>query len=623
LPPAVDDEAVAHTLVELRPVTADNWRACTSVTPTSDQESFVAPVSYYLTLCHYGGVWQPLAVYADGQVVGFAMWGLDDADGSHWIGGLVVDRAQQGRGLGKAAVAALLRFVAAQPDCRQVALSYQADNHRARALYAAAGFRESGEVSDDEVVARLDAARLDALRPARPPRPADTLGMDPTQMRRLGRRVVDLVVDHVEQRATGPAMRTAAAADLQAVLGGSLPEEPSDPDEALTTLAEVALSAMQHGDHPRYLARIPSPASYAAILGEWLATGHNAIATSWTGGSGPATVELVVIEWLREMLGMPEGTQGVLLSGGSMASLTAFAAARAVGGPGVAYLSDQTHASLTRDLVTLAFPAEHIRVLPSDDAFRLPVHALAEAVAEDRAAGRQPLLAVASAGTTNTGAVDPLPDIADLCDREGMWFHVDGAYGAPAALCAAGRPLLAGMDRADSLVVDPHKWLFQPYDVGCLLVRRPGALEAAFAMDPEYLRDVRATHGEVDFRDRSLELTRRARALKLWLMFRVHGARQVRDAVARGIALAEAAEAMLRADPRWEVVTPAQLGIVTFALRGADAAGHVARAAALAASGVAAVTSTTLRGRSVLRLCTINPTTTEADLRTTLAALAD
>ena len=607
-------------------MTPDNWRACAAVTPETGQLTFVAPVSHYLALCHYGGTWQPLALYAEEQVVGFAMWGVDDEDGSHWIGGLVVDRAQQGRGLGRSAVAELVRFLATRPGCRQIALSYQADNHRARGLYAAAGFRETGEVSDDgELVARLDVARSDPARPASPQqeRPGDTLGMDPALMRRLGRRVVDLVVDHVEQRAAGPTMRTGTAADLQAALGGPVPEEPGDPDEALTTLAEVALSAMQHGDHPRYFARIPSPASYAAILGDWLATGHNAIATSWAGGSGPATVELVVIEWVRQLLGMPAGTQGVLLSGGSLANLTAFAAARAVHGPGVAYLSDQAHASLTRDLATLGFPPEHVRVLPSDEDFRLPVRSLAAAVAEDRRAGRQPLLAVTSAGTTNTGAVDPLPDIADLCEREGLWFHVDGAYGAPAALCAAGRPLLVGMDRADSLVVDPHKWLFQPYDLGCLLVRRPGALEAAFAIDPEYLRDVRATHGEVDFRDRSLELTRRARAMKLWLTFRIHGAAQVRDAVARGIDLAEAAEAMLHADPRWEVVTPAQLGIVTFALKGSDAADHVARAAALAASGHAAVTSTTLRGRSVLRLCTINPTTTEADLRTTLAALAD
>jgi aromatic-L-amino-acid decarboxylase len=232
-------------------------------------------------------------------------------------------------------------------------------------------------------------------------------------------------------------------------------------------------------------------------------------------------------------------------------------------------------------------------------------------------------MVVASAGTTNTGAIDPLPELVELCRAEGIWLHVDGAYGAPAALCDAGRAALAGMGEADSLVLDPHKWLFQPYDVGCVLVRRPGALERAFSMNPEYLKDVMGASGEVHFGNRSLELTRRSRAVKLWLTFKTYGAARLRAAVARGIELAEAAEAILRRSPEmWEIVTPAQLGIVTFALRGGDANLHAARARVLSDSGYAAVTSTTLKDRSVLRLCTINPLTTEADLEETIRRLA-
>ncbi|WP_201778865.1 aminotransferase class I/II-fold pyridoxal phosphate-dependent enzyme [Streptomyces sp. 150FB] len=457
---------------------------------------------------------------------------------------------------------------------------------------------------------------------ASPRRPADALGMAPEEMRRLGHLVVDLVVDHFETRADGPAIQQSTPEELRAVLGGPVPRVPGDADAAIRTLVGTALANMQHGDHPRYFARVPGPSSFAAVLGEWLATGHNAIATSWGGGSGPTTVELVVIDWLRELLGMPDGTEGILVSGGSLANLTAFAAARAELGDGVVYLTDQTHSSIPRGLRALGFPPDRVRVLRSDGGLRMPVGELAAAVAADRAAGRRPVMVVATAGTTNTGAVDPLPEIADLCRAEGMWFHVDGAYGAPAALSAAGAAALVGIERADSLVIDPHKWLFQPYDVGCVLVRRPGALERAFSIDAEYLRDTSAAGGEVNLRDRSLELSRRSRALKLWLTFTVHGVEGIRSAIARGIALAEFAEGRLRADPMWEVVTPARLGVVTFALiHGADGT-HAARAAALATSGYAAVTSTTVRGRSVLRLCTINPATTEDDIVRTLDRLA-
>ena len=335
---------------------------------------------------------------------------------------------------------------------------------------------------------------------------------------------------------------------------------------------------MQHGDHPRYFARVPGPSSFAGVLGDWLGTGFNAIAASWKGGSGPATVELVVLDWLRSLLGMPEGTEGVLASGGSLANVTALATARAVDGPGVAYLSDQTHSSIGRGLVALGFAPGDVRMVATDDAMRLPVAAVEAAIAEDRAAGRRPGFVVASAGTTNTGSVDPLHPLADLCAEQGMWFHVDGAYGAPAALCEPGRRVLDGIERADSLVLDPHKWLFQPYDVGCLLVRRPGALDRAFHMTPEYLLDVAGIVAEVDFRNRSLELSRRSRALKIWLTFHTYGLERIRGAIERGIRLAEEAERLLRADGRFEIVTPSQLGIVTFALRGASHADHVARA---------------------------------------------
>jgi glutamate/tyrosine decarboxylase-like PLP-dependent enzyme len=289
----------------------------------------------------------------------------------------------------------------------------------------------------------------------------------------------------------------------------------------------------------------------------------------------------------------------------------------------VAYLSDQTHASVRRGLAALGFAADEIRTLPTDERFRLTAEVVAEAVRHDRDRGQRPGFVIATAGATNTGAVDELEAIAGICATEQLWFHVDGAYGAPAALCDAGRAALTGLERADSLVLDPHKWLFTPYDAGILLVRHPGTLEHAFSMRPEYLADVRSDSGEVSFGDRSLELSRRPRALKLWMMFRTYGARRISTAIERGITLAQRAQAMIDADPRWQCVTPAQLGIVTFTRPGWDAREHAARVAALTADGFATITSTTLRGRPALRLCTINPRTTEADIAGTLARLAD
>jgi len=453
--------------------------------------------------------------------------------------------------------------------------------------------------------------------------PADTLGMDPATMRRLGHKVVDMVVDRLERRNTEAVITTGTAADLTARLGGPLSDDPSDPDAALDLLAEVALTNMQHGDHPRYFARVPGPAAFAATLGDWLGTGFNTICASWGGGSGPAVVETTACSWVAQMMGLPARTEGVLLSGGSLANFTGFCVARSEIGTGVAYLTDQTHASLPRNLHQMGLAPDHIRILPSDDALRMSADTLAAAIAEDTAAGLRPMMVVATAGSTNTGATDPLNAIADICAAHDIWLHVDGAYGAPAAITDRGRATLAGLERADSVVLDPHKWFFQPYDVGLCLVTRPGALERCFSMNPEYLRDVQATSGEVNYGNRSLELSRRSRALKLWMSLRTHGAQAFRDAVLRGIELAEFTEHHLRQTPaRWEIITPAQLGIVCFAHRGSDAADHAARAARVSASGFATLSSTMLKDRSALRLCTINPLTTEDDITRTLDMLA-
>ena len=432
-------------------------------------------------------------------------------------------------------------------------------------------------------------------------------------MRRLGYRVIDRIVDHWETLDSQPPVVIGEAAALRAAVGGAAPEQPGDADEALDRLFDEVLPWTSRPIHPRFFARISSPSNFVSTLADAAASGFNLLGTSWVAASGPSTIELTVVDWLRSWCGMPAGTEGLLVSGGSMASLTALVAAREARGGvgGVVYLSDQAHASILRDLKVMG--ETEVRVLESDADFRLPVSAVAGAVAADRAAGQTPFAVVATAGTTNTGAVDPLEELADLCSAEGIWFHVDGAYGAAAALCAPGRSALAGMERADSLTIDPHKWLFQPYEAGALLIREPGLLERTFGLSGEYLRD---TFGEeVNFRDRGIQLTRGVRALKLWLSVQVFGLAAFRDAVAQGLSLAEHAEAVLRARPGWEIVTPAQLGIVCFAREGGD---ESRISADTVSDGYAAPSTTVLRGRTVLRLCTINPRTTFEEIEATI-----
>jgi glutamate/tyrosine decarboxylase-like PLP-dependent enzyme len=269
-----------------------------------------------------------------------------------------------------------------------------------------------------------------------------------------------------------------------------------------------------------------------------------------------------------------------------------------------------------------------MRKLPSDDAFRLPVASLRQAIAQDQAAGRQPFCVIANAGTTNTGAVDPLEQLADLCEQERLWLHVDGAYGAAACLSEKGKKLLAGIDRADSISLDPHKWLFQPFEIGCVLVRDRRQMRKTFQTMGEILEDTkRAEDEEINFYDYGVQLTRGFRALKLWLSLKTFGAAAFREAIDHGIELAEFAEEALRQSERWRVVSPATMGIVTFR-HVADGLSdpeinelHRRMVEAMADDGFAFANTTALRGQTVMRLCTINPRATEDDVRATIRQL--
>jgi aromatic-L-amino-acid/L-tryptophan decarboxylase len=445
------------------------------------------------------------------------------------------------------------------------------------------------------------------------------LTLEPETLRRLGYGVIDRLVEHYDALDGKPPVPvpdpTWSAAKVP-----PCPDGPTDPDEAIAFLFDEVLTRAQYTSHPRFFARIGSPSNPLSVLADLAGTGVNVFAGGWIGGAGASAVELAVLDWLRGWMGLPETSEGVLVSGGSVGTLTALGAAAHARARerarATAYVSEHTHSAVARAWRTLGFDPAHLRVLAADEQQRLPVHATRDAIAADRAAGLEPFAIVATAGTTSTGAIDPLTELADLAQEHELWFHVDGAYGAPARL--VNPEPLTGIERADSLVLDPHKWLFQPYECGCVLVREPGLLERAFSLDGAYLRDTTST--EVQFRDRSPQLTRGSRALKLWLSLRVFGLDAFKAAIARGIALAELAEAYLKERGGWEIVTPAQLAIVTFRREGPDELTDRIVAAAVA-EGFTAPSTTVIDGRPVARLCTINPRTTDDDIRMTIERL--
>jgi glutamate/tyrosine decarboxylase-like PLP-dependent enzyme len=458
------------------------------------------------------------------------------------------------------------------------------------------------------------------------------LTLSPDAMRELGHRVVDMVVEHFATLAERPVTGRATRGELEARLREPIPTAGRAPEEVLERLGRDVLPFAMHVDHPRFFAFVPGPSNFVGAMADALVAGLNVFQGTWLASSGPSEVELVTVEWLREICELPEGAGGLFVSGGSMANVTALAVARHVRlgdrtESATLYLSEQTHSSVERGLRALGFRDDRMRRIATDDAYRIDLPALAAAVRADREAGLEPFCVVANAGTTNTGAVDPLPELADLCAAERMWLHADGAYGAASAITARGRERLRGLDRVDSLSLDPHKWLFQPFECGCVLVRDRRWLRDTFAVHPEYLQDTHGEEEEVNFGERGLQLTRQWRALKLWMSLQIFGREAFERGVERGFELAERAESALRAAPGWEIVTPAQLGIVCFrrvwegVAEEEQDARNLALVGELFRDGFAFLSSTRLRGRTVLRMCTINPRTRDADIIRTIETL--
>ena len=453
------------------------------------------------------------------------------------------------------------------------------------------------------------------------------LAMDAEAMRRAGYATVDALVARLADPGADPVLRRASAAEMRSRLGGPPPEQAGDYGAVLARVIGDVLPYASRTDHPGYFAFIPSFTTWPAALAELTAAAANPYCGAWMESAAATQVELEVIDWFRTWLGMPASTAGLLVGGGSAANLTALLVAReAAGGPSgraVLYVSDQAHSSLARTARAMGLRPHQVRVLPTDDRWRLSPETVTAAVRADRRAGRVPFALCASAGSTNTGAVDPLSDLADVCAAEELWLHVDAAYGGFSALTAKGRALLTGAERADSVTLDPHKWLFQPMECGSVLVRDGARLERTFAIHPDYL-DGNDSHGEgeVNLADRGLQLSRGFRALKIWMSVHTFGLAAFRAAIQRNLELAEFAEDLVRSHaPRLTLMAPATLGIVCFRREwpGTDEAETERRGNALVdaleSTGTALVSSTRLAGRHTVRLCILNPTSSEEHVR--------
>jgi glutamate/tyrosine decarboxylase-like PLP-dependent enzyme len=443
-------------------------------------------------------------------------------------------------------------------------------------------------------------------------------------MRALGYRTVDALVDWLSD-AGAPPLRRATPAEMAARLGVPAPEQGAPYEEALGTLFRDVLPFASRSAHPRFFAYVPFAGTWPGALGDFVASAANVYAGSWQEAAGPTQLELEILGWFKEWVGYPETASGSLTTGGSAANLTALACAReqivgAMRDDLVIYASDQTHSSVGRAARTLGFRPHQVRVLPVDDNLRLEPATLAAAIAADEAAGRFPFCVVANAGATSTGAVDPIAELAAITRAHGLWLHVDAAYGGFAALTERGRDALGDLASADSLTLDPHKWLYQPYECGCLLVRDGRALRHAFETQSDYLRDSVADDATVNFSDYGLQLTRMSRAFKLWLSLATFGIGAFRDAIDRTLDLAELARRRIDESDALELAAPPSLGIVCFRRDGDDALTD-GLVAALEASGLGLISSTRVHGRSVLRLCILNHTTTADDVDAVLSFL--
>ena len=466
--------------------------------------------------------------------------------------------------------------------------------------------------------------------------------LDPALFEALGKRVVADLARHLATLRDKPIRPTPSEADLARALNQALPEAGVAAEEIVAAIERDLLPYPTGNGHPGFLAWVVAPPAPVAVLADLVATGMNMMG----GGAAPLPTNLghCVCRWLMELVGFPaEGSMGLLVGGGSMANLTGLAVARhwaakrdgwnlreeglqAARPALVLYASDEAHSCIQKSVELLGLGNANLRRLPTDGDYRLDMAALKQAIAADRAAGRRPFCVVGNAGTVNTGAVDPLDAIAELCAAEDLWFHIDGAYGALGVCDPEAAPRFTGMERADSLALDPHKWLSVPLDCGCILVRDRALQRETFSLVPPYLQSPRGTPGDdrgdevpLPF-EHGFDLSRGFRALKVWATLMHLGRRGLAAKIARNNALARRLAAAIEAAPDLELLSRPQLSIVCFRYRPPESedvdldALNQAVNERINGAGEFFFTPTRLEGRFAQRACILHYATGEADI---------
>ncbi|MDC0666713.1 pyridoxal phosphate-dependent decarboxylase family protein [Nannocystis radixulma] len=448
--------------------------------------------------------------------------------------------------------------------------------------------------------------------------PTPELEPDAAAMQALVAAAMARICEHIEALPRMPACDVAGGAALARELREQLPERGSTFEHVLEVLFDRAVPCSFNTAGPGYLAYIPGGGLFLAAVADLIADATNRYVGVWQAAPGLVQLETNAVRWLAEIVGLPAGSGGFLTTGGSLATFSAVVTARSerLGerfDDGVIYTSEQAHHSVQRAARLAGFRRDQVREVAVDEQFRVDVEALARAIAEDRARGLRPCMIVGHAGTTNTGAVDDLAALAELAARERVWLHVDAAYGGFFCLTARGRAALAGIERADSVTLDPHKGMFLPYGTGCLLARDPAALRRAHGSPADYLPPMQDDPEFVDYCELSPELSRDFRGLRVWLPLKLLGAQVFARGLDEKLDLAESCAAALRELPGVELVAPPQLSLLAFRhvpsglADGPELDEHNRRwLAAINRRGRVYLTSTVVRGRFVLRVCVLS-----------------
>ena len=478
----------------------------------------------------------------------------------------------------------------------------------------------------------------------RPDLPEADFDFDETTWRRIGERFLDLVIavsTGWERKVPGPA---ASPEDCRVRFSGDLPARGVDLAELADRLARDLPPLSGFNGHPSFYGYITSSPSPIGVLGSFVAAALNQNTALWRLAPGATTIELQAIDWIRSLVGFPAGSEGIFSSGGQLANAIAHAVARdrmagwdvrrlGVAGPSGAprlrfYASDQSHYCHEQSMELLGLGRDAIRLVPTDEAYRMRLDSLAEMIAADREHGFRPIAIAATAGTVGTGAVDPIGAIVRLGRDEGIWVHVDGAYGAFAAIAPSAPTELAAMAEADSIACDPHKWLYAPIDAAVTLFREPGALESSFAFHAAYLQ-AGADPERVDLLERSPENSRPFRALKVWLALQAHGRDGYAAMIERNIRLAAYLEALVDATPGLVLAAPRELSIVCWRVEPRALGGDPERLERLQSRiieelerrGTALISNAKLQdGRTALRACIVNFRTGLADVEALVTA---